>query len=59
MKYTIKVSLTLKQTLLVSADSTKQACETARAKFDINQALDEVDWSDVTVDTCHVVSEEE
>jgi len=53
MKYTMTVTLTLKQTVLVNADSTKQACETARALFNVDQAIDEADWSDITVATCH------
>jgi hypothetical protein len=53
MKYIMTVTLTLKQTVLVSADSAKQACETARALFNVDQAIDEADWSDVTVATCH------
>jgi hypothetical protein len=53
MQYITEVTLTLKQTLLVNADSPKQACETARALFNVDQAIDEADWSDVTVKTCH------
>jgi hypothetical protein len=53
MNYITTVTLTLKQTLLVNADSTKQACETARALFNVDTAIDEADWSDVTVTTCH------
>jgi len=53
MQYITEVTLTLKQTLLVNADSTKQACETARALFNVDQAIDDADWSDVTVATCH------